>query len=246
MLRLIDDQVQRLVQFCDQRGLLENTLLVFLSDHGDFVGEYGFKRAKAPSSPSRWKVHPAAVQRPGIVPLAGPRVACFDHRSFSHPLPGRRQPHPRRGSGAQSVAVTHRSTLSASQEFSSIYAEHGFGGLPYDGTESLDPAKDGLTVSPGEGKWGRYDCLNSWTQSGTLRMVRKGDWKLLLDNLNRGQLYNLASDPAELVNLYNHPTAQEAQHALTAELALWMLRTQDPLPLPRANESGRRYIPSRG
>ena len=82
----------------------------------------------------------------------------------------------------------------------------------------------------------------SRTQSGTLRMVRKGDFKLLLDNCNRGQLYNLKSDPSERNNLYNHPAAQEVQHSLTLELALWMLRTQDPLPLPRAAQNGRRYI----
>lgn len=38
LLRLLDDQVKRLIMFLKLR---ENTLLVFVSDHGDFVGEYG-------------------------------------------------------------------------------------------------------------------------------------------------------------------------------------------------------------
>ena len=50
MLRLIDDQVRRFVSFLDDRGLRENTHLIFLSDHGDFVGEYGLVR-KGPELP---------------------------------------------------------------------------------------------------------------------------------------------------------------------------------------------------
>jgi hypothetical protein len=33
-----------------------------------------------------------------------------------------------------------------------------------------------------------YDELNSWTQSGYVRMVRKGDWKLVYDMQGHGQL----------------------------------------------------------
>lgn len=39
MLRLIDDQVRRFVTFLEDAGLRDETLLVFTSDHGDFVGE---------------------------------------------------------------------------------------------------------------------------------------------------------------------------------------------------------------
>lgn len=34
-------------------------------------------------------------------------------------------------------------------------------------------------------------------------MVRKDDWKLVLDNYGRGELYNLKADPSEINNLYN-------------------------------------------
>ena len=44
MLRLIDDQVRRFVEYLEHENLRENTHLIFLSDHGDFVGEYGLVR----------------------------------------------------------------------------------------------------------------------------------------------------------------------------------------------------------
>ena len=227
MLRLIDDQIDRLVQFCAQRRLLDNTILIFLSDHGDLVGEYGLLR-KGPELPEPLVRIPLLFRGPGISPVAGPHAA---HVGITDLFPtlceavGSEIPD---GVQGRSLWPLLTGKPYDQAQFSSMYAEHGFGGLPYDGSETLDPTKDGLTLAGPDHSWGHSDGLNSRTQSGVLRMVRKGDWKLLLDNLNRGQLYNLTSDPAELHNLYNLPAAQEAQHSLTAELALWMLRTPGP------------------
>ena len=44
-------------------------------------------------------------------------------------------------------------------------------------------------------KIAHFDELNTWTQSGTERMVRKDDWKLVLDSYGRGELYNLKAAP---------------------------------------------------
>jgi hypothetical protein len=70
-----------------------------------------------------------------------------------------------------------------------------------------------------------------------MRMLRKGDWKLILDMQGRGQLYNLAEDPVELENLYGQPEYIGIQCELLADLLAWTLRAEDPLPLPR-----RRYV----
>ena len=50
MLRLLDDQVKRFVESLERIGVLDNTIVVILSDHGDFVGEYGLLR-KGPEVP---------------------------------------------------------------------------------------------------------------------------------------------------------------------------------------------------
>src|SRR5690606_4054326 len=105
--------------------------------------------------------------------------------------------------------------------------EHGFGGLHYTADDPFDPTLDGLT--PGVA----FDELNGWSQSGTLRMLRRGDWKLAFDMQGRGQLYNLKTDPVELCNLWDEPTAAEVRHQMVAELLVWTLRVQDPLPYPR-------------
>jgi arylsulfatase A-like enzyme len=44
MLSLIDDQVGRLLQHLSEKGLAENTLVVFTADHGEMLGDHGLAR----------------------------------------------------------------------------------------------------------------------------------------------------------------------------------------------------------
>ncbi len=41
MVKCIDDNVGRIMDFLDEEGLNENTIVVFTSDHGDLMGEHG-------------------------------------------------------------------------------------------------------------------------------------------------------------------------------------------------------------
>lgn len=231
MLRLLDDQVRRFTEFLEQRRLLDNTLLVILSDHGDFVGQYGLLR-KGPELAEPLVRIPLIFHGPGIAPRTaahGAFVSITDILPTLCEMTATEQP---LGIQGRSLCPIWQNGSASAGDFISSYAEHGFGGLPYDGSESLEPEKDGLFVSQ-RGEPGAFDCLNSWTQSGALRMVRKGDWKLVFDVLGRGQMYNIAEDPAELNNVYGAPETREIQNDLQAELLKWMLQVQDPLPLPR-------------
>ena len=110
-------------------------------------------------------------------------------------------------------------------------------GCPLDTTPFLDGfARRGTWF----GRAYTCNCLNSVSQSGTMRMLRKGDWKLVFDMQGRGQLHNLADDPAELDDLCGRPEVADVERELLADLLAWTLRAQDPLPLPR-----RRYIMKR-
>ena len=118
----------------------------------------------------------------------------------------------------------------AKKEFSSVIVQQGFGGEDFTRDEPLTFAKEGA-LQPN--KIAHFDELNTWTQSGTERMVRKDDWKLVLDNYGRGELYNLKADPSEINNLYNKKKYASKQMELLEELMTWELRVQDPLPVPR-------------
>jgi arylsulfatase A-like enzyme len=231
MLRLIDDQVKRFVQTLQEKGRYDNTIFIVLADHGDFAGEYGLVR-KGPELPECLTRIPMFFVGPGIAAATQPHPA---HVSIVDIMPTLCE-----AIGlALPVGVQGRSLWPLltgrdypDEEFASVYAEHGFGGLHYTADDTLDPVKEGAV-----NRAVSFDCLNSWSQSGTMRMLRKGDWKLAFDMQGRGQLYNLAKDPVELENLYHNSDFAGIRQQMLADLMAWTLRMQDPLPLPR-----RRYI----
>ena len=123
------------------------------------------------------------------------------------------------------------------EEFRSAYVEQGIGGLHVSADDDYDPTQDGFAPASGD-NWGTFDELNTVTRSGTMRMVRKGDWKIIFDMQGAGQLYNLADDPAELNNLFGRPEVAAVQTEMLEQQLAWTLRVSDPLPTP-----GPRYTP---
>ena len=226
MLRLIDDQIRRFFDFLDARGLRENTIIVVLSDHGDFVGEYGLVR-KGPELPEVLVRIPMFWLGPGIRRSAEPHpalVSLVDVMPTLCEAIGVELPPGVQGRSLWPLLTEQPYPV---EEFASVYAEQGFGGLHYTASDPFDPTEDGLT--PGVA----FDELNGWSQSGTMRMLRRGDWKLVFDMQGRGQLYNLRNDPVELCNLYDNPDVAGVQLQMVTELLAWTLRAQDPLPYPR-------------
>ena len=40
LIKQIDDQLGVLFRFMEERGLFDNTMIVFTSDHGDYLGDH--------------------------------------------------------------------------------------------------------------------------------------------------------------------------------------------------------------
>lgn len=56
---LIDEQLGRLIETLDESGYLENCVLIFMSDHGDNLGEHGLSQ--------KWSMYDAVTRVPAIV-----------------------------------------------------------------------------------------------------------------------------------------------------------------------------------
>jgi arylsulfatase A-like enzyme len=229
-LRMVDDQLARLLQYMDRKRLLEKTIVVYVADHGDFVMEYGLMRkgvglpeilTRIPMVWSGWGIQ--AGRHPVFVSIADVMPTLCDAVGAEIP----------RGVQGRSLWPILQGKNYPRDEFRSVFAEGGFGGLYYDESDhvpfSVAEFKGlGAYIVPDEDK--TFDELNYVTQSGTMKMVRMGDWKLIYDMMGIGELYHLASDPSELKNLFNDPSAATEQMQLLAELLQWTLRTQDSLP----------------
>ena len=64
LIKLIDDQVGLLLDALKRRNMLDNTVIIFTSDHGEMLGDHGLFQKQAPYEPS---IHiPLIVAGPGI------------------------------------------------------------------------------------------------------------------------------------------------------------------------------------
>lgn len=231
MMRLIDDQIRNFVDYLKENNLYDNTIFIFVADHGDFTGEYGLikKGVELPECLARipmiWhgpgivknkKAHTAHVSNVDIMPTICDMIKVdlpegVQGRSLWPLLTGKNYP---------------------KEEFESIIVQQGYGGLHYTDLTEYDPYTQDGNLSKDKIE---FDELNTWTQSGTLRMLRKDGWKLVYDMQGKGELYNLVRDPAEIRNLFANKNYADKQMELMENMLGWELRTQDPLPLPHPN-----------
>lgn len=227
MLRLIDDQIQRLVDFLKEKSLYENTVILFTADHGDYVGEYGLMK-KGAGVPECLARIPMLWHGPGIMRRATPHSAHVSNTDLFPTICEMLGVELPDGVQGRSLWPLLSGQSYPEKEFASMLVMQGMGGLDYTSTKELDPYKEGTL-----GRDRRFfDELNSWSQSGILRMLRKDDWKLVCDAQGRGELYHLADDAAELKNLFGLAEHEHKQMELLEDMLTWELRTQDPLPLP--------------
>lgn len=228
MLRMIDDQLQRFVGELKTKGIYDNTIIIFVADHGDYVGEYGLMKKGVGLDNVITRI-PMQWTGPGIKASASAHTA---HVSIIDIFPTICE-----AIGADiPMGVQGRSLLPLLQgkeyperEFESVMAQDGFGGMYYTKADATDYQEEGAV-----GKKGLFfDELNTWTQSGTMRMLRKGDWKLVYDMDGNGQLYNLEKDPSELNNLFGDKNYSKIKSEMIENLLRWDISTHDPLPVPR-------------
>jgi hypothetical protein len=57
-------------------------------------------------------------------------------------------------------------------------------------------------------------------------MLRHGHHKLLVHSNGQGELYDLASDPSEVVNLFDEPQVAHVRQELLWRLVQWLLRVR--------------------
>ena len=226
MMRLIDDQVKRLVEGVRQRGLEENTIFLYLSDHGDFVGEYDLIR-KGTELPDVLCHIPMIWRGPGIrsagrvkeeyVSIVDILPTICDFLGIPVPF----------GCQGKSIRPLLEGDGGASCEYDHAFSESGYGGLYWKERDHLDPVTEGATNG-----WKNFDCLNTWTQCGQVRALWKDGYHIQLDMMGNGYLYHTDEDSSELCNLWDEPSYSKVRTELLADLAAEMMKQTDVIPVP--------------
>ncbi len=219
--RMIDDQIGRLLEELQDLRLNENTVVVFVADHGDYGMQYGLARKGVGLSEAL--IHIPMAWSGGDLPSMPANARNFVSMADVMPTlcDAMRQPIPPGVQGNSLWPMLHGKHWEH-RDFDSAYVSTGLGGLFYDAADDIP-----LTIAEGPRDHRLWDTLNKVTQSGCEKTVRKGDWKLIYDMMGYGQLYHLASDPSEIRNLFGQPEVGLIQAQLMEDLTRWLLYMQD-------------------
>lgn len=169
----VDDLLGQMIAALEATGTLDNTVIVFTSDHGDFLGERGLWYKMS-------YLEPAAH-----VPLLIWAPKRFAARRVKEPV---------------TLADILPTLTAIGNEGAATLSR------PVDG-RSLYPLLLGAHEDPQGTAWGEYLAEGA---IAPMYMLRRGPWKFIHSPVDPDQLYNLADDPNELVNLAStHPLGHQ-------------------------------------
>lgn len=186
----LDENIERVLDYLDEKGLAENTLVVYTSDQGFYLGEHGWydKRFMYEESLGMPLVmrYPRAIKAGQIVPQM---VMNLDFASTFLDYAGQSIPSEMQGQSLRTLLEDAR----PAQWRESIYYHY-------------------------------YEYPHGWHKVRKHCGVRTDRYKLIhFYETDEWELYDLQTDPDEMINLYG----QAGQEEITAELKLELSRLQD-------------------
>ena len=209
LIKQIDDQMGVLLRFLEERGLMDTTMIVFTSDHGDYLGDHWLGEKDL--------FHEPSVRVPLIVYDPDTRADVT------------------RGS-ASSVLVE---SIDLAPTFIDVYGGAAISHV-IDG-RSLRPLLFGATPSD----WRThvvseydYSFMDARIELGTkardawLRMIFDGRFKYILAEGYRPMLYDLESDPNELVDRGADPSLEDVRSRLHEALFRWARQPRQRATVP--------------
>jgi len=196
--KLVDDQVGRVLAALDATGRAGDTIVIFTADHGDMAGGHGMVWKSTSAFYDELVRVPLLVRYPGRF-ASGPTSLAASLTDLmptllelaEHPIP----------EGVQGRSLA--SYLSGGRDPAEAY--------PYTFSERI-PANPEHTRRVAPGTRGHF-------------MVRGRGWKYVTYGNGEQFLYDLASDPGEVNNLAGDPSCQDRRAELRGELDTWLAAT---------------------
>ena len=203
----VDENVGRLLDYLDEKGLAENTLVIYTSDQGFYLGEHGwFDKRFIYDESFRM---PFLVRYPGKVEAGSVCESMVSNVDFAQTfldIAGLPQPNYMQGR-----SITPLLEGQTPDDWTDL-AYHRYW-MNQDGAHN---AYAHYGIRTHEYKiiyWYNDDCGEDGANPGT----DEPEW----------ELFDLRNDPLELINVYNDPAYAETVRMMTAKLEAEMLRIGD-------------------
>jgi len=193
----IDDQIGRLIGYLDDKGLTDDTLIVFTSDHGDYLGDHWLGEKEM--------FHDPSVRIPLIVVDPSAQADVTRGTISQHPIEAidllptfvdvvGGAPKPHMLEGLSLIPLIHGQDVPWRQHVISEY--------DYSGRRART-------------------LLNHPMDDCRLIMVHDGRWKFIHAEGFRPMLYDLQNDPQELFDLGADPAHQDVRDRLEKVMNHW-------------------------
>jgi arylsulfatase A-like enzyme len=220
LVKQIDDEIGRILAHLTQTGLIDNTLIVFTSDHGDYLGDHWLGEKDL--------FHEPSVRVPLII--ADPSESAEATRgtvetrfveaidllpTFLDVAGG--TPQPQRLEGRSLLPLLQDASVADWRDFT-------VSEIDYSGRE----VRHLLSLKP-------EDCRAF--------MLRTARWKYILHEQFRPQLYDLDADPQEFVDLGADPAYATVRRDLHEKLFKWLRRRKLRTTGGNSAENEPPYIP---
>lgn len=212
----IDKLVNRLLDTLEETRQLDNTIIVFCSDHGDFAGEHQMAAKGGVLYDCLVRI-PMIIAAPNQFPkneIVKTPASLLDIVPTLFTLQGLKLPD---GLDGQPLPP---SAGAVEQEYG--FSLYGAGGPLYT-MEELDD------TDPPTGHQALFKTVQYREPEGERSMVRNARWKYVHDPMgDLDELYDLLEDPFELQNLASEPIHSSIKADLKQRLYQWR---QWPLPV---------------
>ncbi len=219
MIQFIDDELGHLLDAIERLGLREKTIIVFCSDHGDFVGEHRMMGKGGLFYDCLTRV-PLILSWPGHVEAGRvdhSLVSLIDIVPTLLSLQGLDIP--------QSMQGKPLPTVTGAAPREAVFAEYGAGGPPF-------TLYDLAALPQPYGRHTIKETLRWREAEGRRKMVRTKDWKYVHDPMgDKDELYDLVHDPWELKNVVDNPIHRGVVSKLKRRLMDWAGLSAQPLKL---------------
>lgn len=223
----VDDLFRRLCEALKEAGEYDNSAIFFLSDHGDYTGDFGLVEKAQNSFPDCLTNVPLLIKPPkGFALDAGisdSLVELVDFYATAMDFAAVAPTHTHYGRSLKAVlhdrgaAVRDFVTCEGGRNPEEIHCDEFHAGGP-NGTSPFSPY------------WPRHMAQTDPDAHAKGYMLRTADWKLVSRVNGRDELYDLRSDPKETHNVFGAPGTEGVTADLKAKQLQWLLRTADAVP----------------
>ena len=219
LVKQLDDQMGVLFEYLEQSGRMDDTMIVFSSDHGDYLGDHWLGEKDL--------FHDASARIPLIV---------YDPRSEADAT---------RGTASDALVEGIDLAPTFLDFFGGDAKPHIMEGL------SLEPLLHGKSVTWRDYAISEYDYATRQSRleldidqaDARLLMIFDGRWKYIHAEGFRPLLFDLETDPDEVIDLGTEPAHEEVRARLHEALFAWARRhhsriTRTPEHIDRMAKNG--------